>query len=177
MNVISLWFTCLVLVSYYWITVIKGCSGQQAGNEAATGDKRAFWGKYIKGPSGNRKMFLLQKRLWACFYWGWQPWFSLVSWFIPKVLRGWSWGCSLSCLCWAGTSWMGLMGEHWGLMSFRKSLLGILWPSFVCRVALDDSRNWHFVKCWFESPEANVTSKDAKCKYSWKGWRFTLLMA
>lgn len=177
MNVISLWFTCLVLVSYYWITVIKGCSGQQAGNEAATGDKRGFGGKYSKGSSGNSKMFLLQKHLWACFQWGWQPWFSLVSCFIPKALQGWSWGCTLSCLCWASSSRMGLTGEHWELMSFRQTLAG----GFVALICLQSGFRWWnklaFCKVLFESPEANVTSKDAKCKYSWKGWRFTLPMA
>lgn len=112
-NVISLWFTCLLLVSYYWITVIKGCSGQQAGNEAATGDKRGFWGKYIKGPSGNSKIFLLQKRLWDS-----QPWVSLLSCFIPKVLPGCSWGCPVLPVL-SQQLVDGFVGEHWELMSFR----------------------------------------------------------
>lgn len=102
-------------------------------------------------------------------------WLSFVSCFIPQVLQGWSWGCTVL----PGLRQQ-LMGEFdrgtLSLMSFRQTLAGNLWPSFVCRVGLDDSRNWHLQSAVL-SPEANVTSKNSKCKYSWKGWRFTLLMA
>lgn len=131
-NVISLWFTCLLLVSYYWITVIKGWSGQQAGNEAATGDKRGFWGKYIKGPSGNSKIFLLQKRLWDS-----QPWVSLLSCFIPKVLPGCSWGCPVLPVL-SQQLMDGFVGEHWELMSFRHSLAG----DFVALIYLQSGFRW-----------------------------------
>lgn len=85
-------------------------------------------------------------------------------------------GAALSCLCWGSSSGVSLTGEHWGLMSFRQTLAGNLWSSIVCRVGLGDSRNWHLQSAVL-SPEANVTSKNSKCKYSWKGGRFTLLMA
>lgn len=72
----------------------------------------------------------------------------------------------------------GLTDEHWWMMLFRQTHVRRLCgpnPLLVCGVFLDDGISCYFAKCYFKSLEVNITSKDAKCKYSWVGFRFSFL--
>lgn len=161
MNVISLWFTCLVLVSYYWITVIKGCSGQQAGNEAATGDKRGFWAlQETARCSCFRNICEYASRGAASLG---LVWFAGL---FPKLSE-----LELGLLCPAcaePAAHVCLAGEH------RAHVTQTLFGHLVALVCLQRGFRW-----WQELAFCKllVWITWSKCKYSWRGWRFTLPMA